>query len=46
MKSAYEKLTVDVIGIATEPWSSGLELLCQSGITPFFVMDQTARSGP
>ena len=44
MKSEYNKLTVDVIGSA--PWSAHLAQVCQDGITPFFVMQETARSGP
>ncbi len=46
MKSEYNKLTVDVIGSAPEPWSAYLEQVCPFGITPFFVMDETARSAP
>ena len=46
MKSEYNKLTVDAIGSALEPWSAYLEQLCPLGITPFFVMDETARSAP
>lgn len=44
MKSEYNKLTVDVIGSAL--WSAHLEQVCPFGITLFFVMDQTARTGP
>ena len=44
MKSEYNKLTVDVIGSAL--WSAHLEQVCPLGITPFSVMDQTARTGP
>ncbi len=44
MKSEYNKLTVDVIGSAL--WSAHLEQVCPFGITPFSVMDQTARTGP
>jgi len=46
MKSEYNKLTVDVIGSAPKPWSAYLEQVCLTGITPFFVMDETARSAP
>lgn len=44
MKSEYTKQTVEVIGSAL--WSAHLEQVCPTGITPFFVMDQTARTGP
>ncbi|MEK6406173.1 MAG: hypothetical protein AABN34_04340 [Acidobacteriota bacterium] len=44
MKSEYNKLTVDVIGSAL--WSAHLEQVCPVAITPFSVMDQTARTGP
>jgi len=43
MKSEYNKLTVDVIGSAL--WSAHLEQVCPID-TPFFVMEQTARSAP
>jgi hypothetical protein len=46
MKSEYNKLTVDVIGSAPKPWSAYLEQVCPLGITPVFVMDETARSAP
>ncbi|HXI91086.1 MAG TPA: hypothetical protein VNO24_13810 [Blastocatellia bacterium] len=46
MKSDYNKLAVDVIGGAPKPWSACLEQLCPVGITPFFLMDETARSAP
>ncbi|MEK6322200.1 MAG: hypothetical protein AABN33_11005 [Acidobacteriota bacterium] len=46
MKSAHKKLTVDVIGSAPMPWSAYLEQVCPVGIAPFFVMDETARTGP
>ena len=46
MKIAYNKLTVDVIGSAPKAWSADLEQVCPLGITPFFVMDETARTGP
>ena len=44
MKSENNKLRVDVIGSAL--WSAHLEQVCPLGITPFFVMDETARSAP
>ena len=44
MNNEYTKLTVDVIGSAL--WSAHLVEVCPDGITPFFVMDETARSGP
>ena len=43
MKSESNKLTVDVIGSAL--WSAHLEQVCPID-TPFFVMDETARTGP
>jgi len=46
MKSEYNKLTVDAIGSVPKPWSAYLEQLCSVGITPFFLMDETARSAP
>jgi len=46
MRTEHNNLTVDVIGAAAKPWSPRLELDCTSGITPFFVMEQTARTGP
>jgi len=46
MKSEYNKLTVDAIGSSPKPWSEYLEQLCPVGITPFFLMDETARSAP
>lgn len=46
MKSEYNKLTVDVIGGGPKPWSAHLEQVCPLGITPFFVVEQTARTGP
>lgn len=46
MESAKYKLTIDVIQSAPGPWSDGPEQVCVVGITPFFVMDQTARNGP
>jgi hypothetical protein len=44
MKSEYTKQTVEVIGSAL--WSAHLEQVSPTGITPTFVMDQTARTGP
>ena len=46
MGNAHKQLTVDVIGIAPKPWSAYLEQVCPIGFTPFFVMDETARTGP
>ena len=46
MNSESNKLTVHVIGGAPKPWSADLEKVCPLGITPFSVMDQTARTGP
>ncbi|MEK6288497.1 MAG: hypothetical protein AABO57_22500 [Acidobacteriota bacterium] len=46
MKSEHNKLSVDVIGGAPKQWSAYLEQVCPVGITPFFVMDATARTGP
>lgn len=46
MKSEYHKLTVDVIGDAPSPLSADLEQVCPLGVTPFLVMEQTARSAP
>ena len=46
MESAKFKLTVDLIQSAPRPWSDGREQGCAVGVTPFFVMDQTARNGP
>jgi hypothetical protein len=46
MRNAHKQLTVDVIGGAPKPWSAYLEQVCLTGITPFFVMDETARSAP
>ena len=48
MKNAYDKLAIDVIGIGIAPvsWSDPLEQVCPLGIKPFFVMDETARTGP
>lgn len=46
MRNAHKQLTVDVIGTAPKPWSAYLEQVCLTGITPFFVMDETARSAP
>jgi len=45
MKSESNRLTVDVIGGAPKPWSADLEQVCPID-TPFFVMEQTARSAP
>ncbi|HSE39108.1 MAG TPA: hypothetical protein VLG74_17525 [Blastocatellia bacterium] len=44
MNSETTKQTVEVIGSAL--WSARLEQVCPTGITPSFVMDQTARTGP
>jgi hypothetical protein len=44
MKFEQYKITVDVVGTAL--WSARLEQGCPIGIKPFFVMDQTARTGP
>jgi hypothetical protein len=46
MRMIQSTLTVDVIGAAAKPWSSVLEQGRAPGITPFFVMEQTARTGP
>ena len=43
MKSAYNKLRVDVIAGAPGPWSGCLEAV---DITLFSVMEQDARTGP
>jgi hypothetical protein len=43
MKTDYNKLTVDIIGAL---WSDSLEQGCPVGVSPFFVMEQTARAGP
>jgi len=45
MKFSQNKQAVDVIGIAPALWSAQRDL-CPTGITPFFVMDETARTGP
>jgi len=46
MRNAHKQLTVDAIGTAPKPWSADLEQVCLFGMTPFFVMDETARSAP
>jgi hypothetical protein len=46
MKNGYKTLTFDFTGAAPKPWSACLEQVCQTGITPFVVMDETARTGP
>gem|GEM_PF-1657835 len=46
MRNGHKQLTVDVIGSAFQSWSAYLEQVCPVGITPFFVMDETARLGP
>ena len=46
MNSEHNKLTVDVICSAVKPWSADLEPVRPLGIVPFFVMEQTARTGP
>jgi hypothetical protein len=46
MERATNKLTVDVIADAPKVWSLPLEQDSSLGITPFFVMEQTARAGP
>jgi hypothetical protein len=46
MRNAHKQLTVDVIGSAPKPWSAYLEQSCLAGITPFLVMEETARTGP
>jgi hypothetical protein len=38
------KQTVEPMGTAL--WSAHLEQMCLTGHKPFFVMDQTARTGP
>jgi hypothetical protein len=44
MNIEHNKLTGEAIGSAL--WSAHLEQVCPTGITPSFVMDQTARRGP
>jgi len=46
MESFYNKRAVDVIGDAPKAWSAYLAQVCPVGITPFPVMDETARTGP
>ncbi|HXU40367.1 MAG TPA: hypothetical protein VN937_28680 [Blastocatellia bacterium] len=46
MKTVHNKSTVGLIGCAPTLWSDYLEQVCPVGITPSFVMDQTAREGP
>ena len=46
MRKALKKMTADPIGIALASWNDHLEQVCPVGITPSFVMDQTARAGP
>lgn len=46
MKNLGNRLTADVIGSALSSWTDYLEQVCPVGITPSFVMDQTARAGP
>jgi hypothetical protein len=46
MKTLRNNLTADAISSATALWSDYLEQVCPVGITPSFVMDQTARAGP
>ena len=46
MGNAHILLTVDVIGSVPKPWSAYLEQVCLTGVSPFFVMDETARSAP
>jgi len=46
MESFYSKRAVDVIGDAPKAWSAYLAQVCAVGITPFSVMDETARTGP
>jgi len=44
MKNKDTKQSVEVIGSAL--WSAHLEQVCPSGFNPFFVIDETARTGP
>ena len=44
MNSENNKQTVEAIGSAL--WSAHLEQVCLTGAKPFFVIDQTARTGP
>ena len=46
MKNVPNKLTVELVGSEPALWSDYLALVCPVGITPSFVMDQTARAGP
>ncbi|MFY9555587.1 MAG: hypothetical protein WAV20_06150 [Blastocatellia bacterium] len=46
MKSAQNKLKIDVTGSTARNWPVHLAPVCQDDITPFFVMEQTARTGP
>jgi hypothetical protein len=44
MMQENNKQTIEAIGAAL--WSAHLEQVCPTGFKPFFVMDQTARTGP
>lgn len=44
MTIGNNKQTVDAMGTAL--WCEHLEQVCLTGDKPFFVMDQTARTGP
>lgn len=46
MKGLYNKRLVDVIVSARKPWSAFAAQVCPLGMTPFSVMDETARTGP
>jgi hypothetical protein len=46
MKTVHNRLTADVIDGATTSWTVYLEQGCMVSITPSFVMDPTARTGP
>jgi len=46
MIKTYKQLMVDVIGGMPRIWSAYLQQVCLTGVTPFFVMDETARSAP
>jgi len=46
MINTYKQRKVDVIGGTPGIWSAYLQQVCMTGVTPFFVMDETARSAP
>lgn len=46
MKSTQDKLANDALASAYQKWDAELEVIRPAGITSFFVMDATARTGP